>query len=322
MFDERDDVNRIKTNILWQDSVENLLKRWGEQATAYRLLHYKAYYRFRYKTIAITLPVIVLQSICGSTSIGLSSLFETQNQHAAQIGVGVVSLITSMLVTISNYLQYAELKQAHHHAMVAYGKLARDIRTTLSLYRKDRPDAGNYLGMCKHSLDRLTEDSPTIPDDISKKFKKRYRKSKVSKPDICDELTEIIVTREENILKYLDINTSGTTDVGNFDEDDEDDDDDDDGGGPRSIIKQLGKLTSNITEKFGGIIQDKKEEVEEIVEELGEELDEIENHTENIINAVENVVDEVNDVGNAVDGVGDTINSNDNNSESGLSDEE
>ena len=48
-----------------------------------------------------------------------------------------------MLVTVSNYLQYAELKQAHNHAMVAYSKLARDIRTTLSLYRKDRPDAGN-----------------------------------------------------------------------------------------------------------------------------------------------------------------------------------
>ena len=204
----RDDIANIKSNISWQDSVEKLLKKWGEQATSYRLLHYKSYYRFRYKTIAITIPVIILQSVCGSTSIGLNSLFATESQHFAQIGVGVVSLITSMLVTISNYLQYAELKQAHHHAMIAYGKLARDIRTTLSLYRKDRPDAGNYLSTCKHILDRLTEDSPTIPDDISKKFKKKYIKSKVSKPDICDSLREIVITKEEGIVSFLNIGTS------------------------------------------------------------------------------------------------------------------
>ena len=207
---ENDDISNIKSNIDWQDSVENLLKVWGEQATVYRLLHYRSYYRFRYKTIAITIPVIILQSVCGSASIGLSSLFEASQQHLAQVGVGAVSLLTSMLVTVSNYLQYAELKQAHHHAMVAYGKLARDIRTTLSLYRKDRPDAGSYLATCKHLLDRLTEDSPTIPDDVSKHFKKKYRDSSVAKPDICDTLTEIVVTREKDLTSYLDPQIGGS----------------------------------------------------------------------------------------------------------------
>ena len=201
---ENDDISNIKSNIDWQDSVENLLKVWGEQATVYRLLHYRSYYRFRYKTIAITIPVIILQSVCGSASIGLNSLFAPADQHVAQVGVGAVSLLTSMLVTVSNYLQYAELKQAHHHAMVAYGKLARDIRTTLSLYRKDRPDAGSYLATCKHLLDRLTEDSPTIPDDVAKHFKKKYQNSTVAKPDICDTLSEIVVTREKDLSTYLD----------------------------------------------------------------------------------------------------------------------
>ena len=194
---ESDEFSDIKSNILWQSSVEKLLKRWGEQASVYRLLHYKAFYRFRSKTIAITIPVIILQSVCGSASIGLGSLFKPEDQKFAQITVGVVSLITSMLVTISNYLQYAELKQAHHHAMIAYGKLSRNIRTILSLYRKDRPDAGNYLSTCKHALDRLTEDSPTIPDDIAKKFKKKNVGLTISKPDVCDSLKEIVITTDE-----------------------------------------------------------------------------------------------------------------------------
>ena len=112
--------------------------------------------------------------------------------------------MTSILVTIANFLQWAELKQSHHSAMIAYGKLSRDIRTTLSLIRDDRPNAGFYLQQCKHTLDRLTEDSPTIPDDIAKSFKKKYKgKNDFEKPDVCNGLKEVEIESEHSQMNEL-----------------------------------------------------------------------------------------------------------------------
>ena len=197
------DSEGTKLNTQWQNSVEQLLKRWGEQASGLRLLHYNAFYKFRSKNIGITIPVIILQSLAGSASIGFNTLFPEDIQHYAQIIVGAVSLTTSILITINNFLQYAELKQAHKTAMISYGKLSRDIRTILSLTRCDRPPGGPYLDKCKHELDRLTEDSPIIPDDITKSFVKKYADKTFDKPDICNGIGEIFIEEEGNINSEL-----------------------------------------------------------------------------------------------------------------------
>ena len=97
------DSEGTKLNTQWQNSVEQLLKRWGEQASGLRLLHYNAFYKFRSKNIGITIPVIILQSLAGSASIGFNTLFPEDIQHYAQIIVGAVSLTTSILITINNF---------------------------------------------------------------------------------------------------------------------------------------------------------------------------------------------------------------------------
>ena len=237
-------------NTEWRESVEKLLKKWGEQASCYRYLHYKAFYKFRRKSIGITIPVIILQSVCGSTSIGLNSLFSEEYQHLAQIIVGSVTLATSILVTISNFLQWAELKQSHHTAMIAYGKLSRDIRTTLSLIRTDRPDAGFYLQHCKHNLDRLTEDSPTIPDDIAKKFKKKYNddtKYTFEKPEVCDGLKEVEI--ESSSMEMEILNNDYVKKV---------------------IAEQIIKSKSDSVTVD---VKEEEDEIEEIEEEIGDEDD-------------------------------------------------
>ena len=60
-----EEENTINTE--WRKSVELLLKKWGEQASCYRYLHYKSYYKFKRKNIGITIP-----SYCTSKYLWIS----------------------------------------------------------------------------------------------------------------------------------------------------------------------------------------------------------------------------------------------------------
>jgi hypothetical protein len=73
--------------------------------------------------------------------------------------------------------------EAHRGAAISWGKLYRKISVELALARPLREKCMDFILVCRSEMDRLTEQSPIIPDDILKKFKSEFTKSEVELTD-------------------------------------------------------------------------------------------------------------------------------------------
>lgn len=67
-IDKEKDVEKI-----WNDSEVQLLKKWGEIAASYRLLHDEAFRDYQIKSYGLTIPVIILSTLSGTASFSISS---------------------------------------------------------------------------------------------------------------------------------------------------------------------------------------------------------------------------------------------------------
>jgi len=193
----------------WGNSEEDLLAKWGDKATCYRWMHEKAQKKYYRSNLHLTLPVIVLSTLTGTANFGMGSIFPPNLQGIAQLGIGGVSLITGIISTIGNFLEYAQKTEAHRGACVSWGKLHRKISVELSLPRVQRESCMDFLLVCRSELDRLIEQSPAIPDDVISEFKREFPDSELSKPIKWNDLeaTRIHVPKEVvsdavNILKH------------------------------------------------------------------------------------------------------------------------
>ena len=171
-----------KNGLVWGNSEEDLLAKWADKATCYRWMHDNAQKKFYTANMRLTLPVIVLSTLTGTANFGMGSIFPPNLQGIAQLGIGAVSLITGIISTIGNFLEYAQNMEAHRGASVSWGKLHRKISVELSLPRIQREPCAEFLIVCRSELDRLIEQSPAIPDNIIIAFKREFPGSELANP--------------------------------------------------------------------------------------------------------------------------------------------
>ena len=70
-----------------------------------------------------------------------------------------------------------------------WGKFQRLIAIELSLHPNERTDCMHFLKTCRTELDRLIEQSPTIPDKVIQDCKKEFAHyPKVRKPEIVGDI--------------------------------------------------------------------------------------------------------------------------------------
>jgi len=205
------DKKSLKT--VWGNSEEDLLAKWADKATCYRWMHEKAQKKFYSSNLYVTLPVIVLSTLTGTANFGMGSIFPENLQSIAQLGIGGVSLITGIISTIANFLEYAQKMEAHRGASISWGKLHRKIAVELSLPRSQREPCMEFLIISRSELDRLIEQSPAVPDDIISEFKREFPDSELAKPikwnDMertlihvpKDEKMSMVVSRAANALR-------------------------------------------------------------------------------------------------------------------------
>lgn len=186
---------------IWGNSEEDLLAKWADKATCYRWMHEKAQKKFYSSNLYMTLPVIVLSTLTGTANFGMGSIFPENLQAAAQLGIGGVSLITGIISTIANFLEYAQKMEAHRGASISWGKLHRKIAVELSLPRAQREPCMEFLIVCRAELDRLIEQSPAVPDDIIAEFKKEFPDSELAKPVKWNDMekTTIHTPKDEKV---------------------------------------------------------------------------------------------------------------------------
>ena len=197
------DKKSLKT--VWGNSEEDLLAKWADKATCYRWMHEKAQKKFYSSNLYVTLPVIVLSTLTGTANFGMGSIFPENLQSIAQLGIGGVSLITGIISTIANFLEYAQKMEAHRGASISWGKLHRKIAVELSLPRSQREPCMEFLIVSRSELDRLIEQSPAVPDGIIKEFKNEFPDSELAKPTRWNDMekTTVYVPKDEKMSTVI-----------------------------------------------------------------------------------------------------------------------
>jgi hypothetical protein len=184
------------------------MAEWADKAGCYRWLHDRCEKKYSILNMGITIPVIILSTLTGTANFALDGFIPPQDENTkkyAQAAIGAVSIFAGILTTLGNFLRFAQGSEAHRVAGIAWGKFQRQIAVELAIAAKDRIDCMDFLKLCRAELDRLIEQSPPVPDDVIREFKKEFEdKPNVKKPEICDGMEHTTVfDNRESALKYI-----------------------------------------------------------------------------------------------------------------------
>ena len=171
----------------WSKEQDQLMADWSDIAGCYRWMHDKAEKQYTRLNMNMTIPVIILSTLTGTASVGLSSIAGGNAEVGKYLnfGIGGLSLIAGILTTLNNFLRYAQLSESNRVAAVAWGKFQRLIAVELALNPNERMDSLDFLKICRADLDRLIEQSPAIPDNVIAEFEDEFRDMpKLRRPDI------------------------------------------------------------------------------------------------------------------------------------------
>lgn len=190
--------NKPKVKHEWHAQQEKILKKWAEVSSSYRYLHDRSYALYSQKNLYFALPVIILSTITGTANFAQSS-FPASIQPYAPSMIGTLNLVAGLITTVSQFLRVSELLESHRVASLAFGKLSRNIAVELSLPIKERTtDGTSFLSACRVELDKLIEQSPSIPLNILSKFDKKFENHDFIKPDIL-EITSVEVYQNNEL---------------------------------------------------------------------------------------------------------------------------
>jgi hypothetical protein len=176
----------------WRRQHEEILGRYSEISASYAYLHAKSYRKYRKKNIAFSIPVIVLNSLCGAASMSLGHVQRlagernTQAVPTANLVIGGLNLCCAIITTISQFLHIPDYTQRHMQCVVEYGKLSRDILHEMALAPDERSAVTPTLTLYKMQLDRLIENAPPLDADIVHNFSKKFEDHDFYKPTICN----------------------------------------------------------------------------------------------------------------------------------------
>ena len=174
----------------WTREIEHLFAEWADKASCYRWMHEKTGRMYQTRDQGFMFPIIILSTVGGAANFAMNSISnDPEIQKFIQLGLGGLSIATGILTTIANRLGYASSSEAHRGASISWGKFNRLIVIELSLHPDERMDAFAFMKMFRIELDRLIEQSPTIPEAIINNFIYEFKEEvDLKKPDITGNL--------------------------------------------------------------------------------------------------------------------------------------
>jgi hypothetical protein len=192
--------------IHWTTALEELVASEGEKCRGLAWLNNRAEMYYSYRANAISIPVIILSTLAGTASVGSSSLFSGQTEISS-IVIGLVSITTGILQTISSYFNWARKAESHRVAFLQYSKLFSVVRVEMSLPRVERKDADQLLSLIREGMERLAETTPTPPPSIIDEFNKHFKDEDktISRPSETNGLQKISIYRVSSDAKNISI---------------------------------------------------------------------------------------------------------------------
>lgn len=179
----------------WNTGHEELLASIADRCLGLSWMHTKCKRWFENMNFWLTIPSIIIGTISGSATIGLSSLFSGSTQ-AAEVTLGVLTLSCGVFSAINNFMKCSVLSESHRITAKYYSKLHRTIQAEIALRRDQRVQAKDFLRIIRAEQDRIEEIAPSVIEEIIKQFKKEFRdNSELEKPEIAGDLEHALINR-------------------------------------------------------------------------------------------------------------------------------
>lgn len=177
----------------WNTSQETLLAGIAERANCMRWLHGRCHGRYTAFNFWLSMPSIVVSALAGYATIGLTNVYEDPAlQRWVNVGIGLMTLSTTVLTAVNQYMKTPQLSEAHRAAAGAYGKLYRTIVTELALRRDQRLNSTDFIKLVRQEQDRLEEAGPEIVLSIIQDFRTEFgARNDIQKPEIAGDLDTV-----------------------------------------------------------------------------------------------------------------------------------
>lgn len=195
---KKDSVDPDAPKSVWTREQEMLLAKWADKALCYRWLHDLSEKKFTRLNNIIQIPVIILSTATGAINVGVDSIFPQSMKQYANIGLGGISILTGIITTVGNFLRYAQNMEGHRVASIQWSKFHRNITAEINIHPDQRQDSVEFFTVCRAELDRLVEQSPSIPVDIIAAFESRFKDVDISKPEVCNILEPTTIYKPHN----------------------------------------------------------------------------------------------------------------------------
>jgi hypothetical protein len=134
-------------DVSWSSQLEEYFASTGEKAHCLSWIHKRAEEMYAQRRTWIDLPVIIISSITGFLSVGSSTMFG--DTELASIGLGVASLVVSVLNTTGSYFAWAKRAEGHRISSIQYARLFRFLCIEMALPRDERMSPKDLLKMVK-----------------------------------------------------------------------------------------------------------------------------------------------------------------------------
>ena len=139
------------------DNSKKLLLEWQRRVREHRTVHYEASKHYERRNLFLGIPVVVLTTVVG-TSV-FAALGKSVNP-AAQIAVGLCSVIAAIFAGLQTFLRYAERAEKHRVVAVRYGALNREFEQLLAFGDAVPHDDVSAL---RKRIDDLGGEAPSTP---------------------------------------------------------------------------------------------------------------------------------------------------------------
>jgi hypothetical protein len=186
------DITQPPSTVVWNSSIEALIKSLGEKALSLSWLHNRSEKRYSYYNNILAIPAIVLSSI--TATVGGTFAGNKDVSYATTIASIVVSVIT----TLNSYFSYAKRAESHRITSINYSKLYLQINIELSLPRSKRMNVKDFLKVVSEQIQRLNEVQPAIPDAVILEYNRKFKDEPptISRPEITNGLVDIKIYEE------------------------------------------------------------------------------------------------------------------------------
>ena len=188
------------TNLDWTKSTEELLVSWADIALCYTWIFDKSYRSYNNVNYSFTIPIVILSTITGTLSMSLSTIIPETSIMTGQFVIGAVNIFIGILSTLQNFFRYAQQSELHLSATKDWAKLHRNIKIELSIERRYRKPAEEFVRYARQEYERLLNTRPVIPSKILNNFKRLYKNSDVIKPETLEKIKHLILDDDKNMI--------------------------------------------------------------------------------------------------------------------------